>query len=125
MRNPAFWERFDYVLAEDPGAVLGGGGGGGSRSWEVVGVAEGFAGIEFAKPGLEEEEDSGGKGDVESGRGGGGRDYRIFGRGELVRQIKDRVRGLTGGWWIGPRMVPKVYVLRRMREGEARRAVAE
>ncbi|KAK7742173.1 Dol-P-Man:Man(7)GlcNAc(2)-PP-Dol alpha-1,6-mannosyltransferase [Diatrype stigma] len=118
LRNPAFWERFDYVLAEDPAAVLGG------RSWEVVGVVEGFAGIEMAKPGLEEESGGKGGGDLESGSGGG-RDYRIVGRGELVRQIKDRVRSLTGGWWIGPRMVPKVYILRRMREGEGRKAVAE
>lgn len=117
LRNPDFWERFDYVLTEDPKAVVGGG------PWEVVGIVEGFAGVEVVKG----EKTDTGNGDVESGGGGGGgKDkHNVFGRGGLVRRAKDRVRGLTGGWWVGPRMVPKVHILRRMREGEGRRAVAE
>ncbi|KAI2615608.1 glycosyltransferase family 22 protein [Hypoxylon sp. NC1633] len=105
LRSPEFWGKFDYVLAEDPRKVMG--------PWEIVGVVEGFAGIELVKPGTAS------KGDIESGQD------RVFGRGSLVRRVKDSVRGLTGGWWIGPRMEPRIHMLRRLREGEARRAVTE
>ncbi|KAI0855339.1 Alg9-like mannosyltransferase family-domain-containing protein [Xylaria cubensis] len=108
LRNPLFWEKFDYVLAEDPAKPLG--------PWETVGVVEGFAGFEVLRPG--EEAKKGGDGDVESERD------RVLGRGALVVTVRDRVRGLTGGWWIGPRMEPRVHVLRKIRDGEARRAVA-
>lgn len=104
LRNPLFWEKFDYVLAEDPAKPLG--------PWETVGVVEGFAGVEILKPG------SDARGGVESGRD------RVLGRGALVARVKDEVRRLTGGWWVGPRMEPRVHVLRKIRDGEARRAVA-
>ncbi|KAI8628025.1 Alg9-like mannosyltransferase family-domain-containing protein [Xylariaceae sp. FL1651] len=103
LRNPLFWEKFDYILAEDPSKPAG--------PWETVGVIEGFAGIEILKPG------STTQGDVESGQD------KVFGRGATVRKIRDLVRGFTGGWWIGPRMEPRVHILRKLREGEARRAV--
>ncbi|KAI1106671.1 glycosyltransferase family 22 protein [Jackrogersella minutella] len=105
LRTPSFWEKFDYVLAEDPSKVIG--------PWETVGVVEGFASVELVKPNTPS------KDDVESGQD------RVFGRGALVRKVKDATRALTGGWWIGPRMEPKIYVLRKMREGKARRAVTE
>ncbi|KAI8947987.1 Alg9-like mannosyltransferase family-domain-containing protein [Xylaria longipes] len=104
LRNPLFWEKFDYLLAEDPAKPLG--------PWETIGVVEGFAGIEVLKPGSDAR-----RGDVESGRD------RVLGRGALVARVRDTVRGLTGGWWVGPRMEPRVYVLRKIRDGEARRAV--
>lgn len=106
LRNPIFWEKFDYVLAEDPGEPLG--------PWETIGVVEGFAGIEILKPGSVEE---GASDDVESGRD------RVFGRGALVARVRDYVRGVTGGWWAGPRMQPRVHILRKLREGEARQTV--
>lgn len=106
LRKPAFWEKFDYVLAEDPRKPLG--------PWETIGVVEGFAGVEILKPGSATEGGSGGASDVESGRD------RVLGRGALVARVRDYVRGLTGGWWVGPRMVPRVHVLRKIREGEAR-----
>ncbi|KAI1765302.1 glycosyltransferase family 22 protein [Hypoxylon sp. FL1150] len=106
LRNPEFWERFDYVLAEDPAKPIG--------PWETIGVVEGVAGVELMKPGTSQT-----RGDVESGQD------RVFGRGALVRRVKEAVRPLTGGWWIGPRMEPKVHILRKVREGQARRAVTE
>ncbi|RYP63814.1 hypothetical protein DL771_009097 [Monosporascus sp. 5C6A] len=110
--NPAFWERFDFALAEDPTAVLG--------PWEVVGVVQGFAGLEVAKPPASDE--SSDVKDVE--RAAGSReDYRVLGRGAFVTRLRERVRALTGGWWMGPRMQPKVYIMRRMRDGETRRGV--
>ena len=36
-----------------------------------------------------------------------------FGTFNLVR---DAVRGVTGGWWIGPRMEPKIKILKRVKE---------
>ncbi|KAI1752033.1 Alg9-like mannosyltransferase family-domain-containing protein [Xylaria castorea] len=106
LRNPLFWEKFDYVLAEDPAKPLG--------PWETVGVVGGFAGFEMLKPGSSEEARGG---DVESGRD------RVLGRGALLATVRDKVRQLTGGWWIGPRMEPRVHILRKIRDGEARRAV--
>lgn len=103
LRSPIFWEQFDYVLAEDPKKPLG--------PWETIGVVEGFAGIEVLKP------SSTTQGDIESGQD------PVLGRGSIVRKIRDLVRGVTGGWWIGPRMEPRVHLLRKMREGEARRPV--
>ncbi|KAI1361258.1 Alg9-like mannosyltransferase family-domain-containing protein [Xylaria arbuscula] len=115
LRNPLFWEKFDYLLAEDPGKPLG--------PWETIGVVEGFAGIEILKPGFS----VGGDGSSSSGTGVGGDvesgGDRILGRGALVKRLRENVRKITGGWWIGPRMEPRVHVMRKMREGEARRAV--
>ncbi|KAI0906911.1 Alg9-like mannosyltransferase family-domain-containing protein [Ustulina deusta] len=105
LRTPQFWEKFDYVLAEDPAKPLG--------PWETIGVVEGFAGIEILKPGSLTRGS-----DVE-----GGSD-RVFGRGAVLRRVRDLVREKTGGWWFGPRMEPRVHILRKMREGEARRPVA-
>ncbi|KAI1802456.1 glycosyltransferase family 22 protein [Daldinia bambusicola] len=105
LRIPSFWEKFDYVLAEDPALVIG--------TWETIGVVEGFAGVELIRPSTP----SGG--DTEKNQD------RVLGRGELVRRVKDSVRAVTGGWWIGPRMQPKIHLLRKMREGEARRAVTQ
>ncbi|KAF2963000.1 hypothetical protein GQX73_g10575 [Xylaria multiplex] len=103
LRNPRFWEKFDYALTEDTQVPIG--------TWEILGVVEGFAGIEILKPG------SATPGDVESGTD------RVLGRGALLGSIKALVRKWTGGWWVGPRMEPAVYIMRKVREGEARRAV--
>ncbi|KAI1485977.1 Alg9-like mannosyltransferase [Biscogniauxia mediterranea] len=108
LANPRFWERFDYVLAEDPRRVVDVAG---NTSWETVGAVEGFAGVEVLRPGMG------------TGKEGGKEDVRVLGRGAAVRRLRDAVRARTGGWWVGPKMVPKVYILRRMREGEARRTV--
>ncbi|KAK6948260.1 hypothetical protein Daesc_010024 [Daldinia eschscholtzii] len=105
LRTPSFWEKFDYVLAEDPASVIG--------TWETIGVVEGFTGVELVKPSASSD------GDIESDQG------RVLGRGDVVRRVKNFVRAITGGWWIGPRMEPKIHLLRKMREGEARRAVTE
>ncbi|KAI0199091.1 Alg9-like mannosyltransferase family-domain-containing protein [Astrocystis sublimbata] len=108
LRNPLFWEKFDFVLAEDPAKPLG--------PWETVAVVEGFAGIEILKPGSEGVSGGGGD-DIESGKD------RVLGRGALVKRVRDTVRRFTGGWWVGPRMAPRIHILRKIRDGEARRAV--
>lgn len=110
LRNPEFWQKFDYVLAEDPVKVLG--------PFQIVGTVEGYAGIEVLKPGSSPSSSTA-HGDLEQGQSD-----KILGKGLQVRKVRDFVRKLTGGWWIGPKMEPKVHILRKMREGEARPAMA-
>ncbi|ORY66145.1 Alg9-like mannosyltransferase [Pseudomassariella vexata] len=97
LRNPTFWDKFDYALVEDPSKVIG--------TWEQVGVIESFAGIEILKPGSDV------RGDLESGDG------KVLGRGKSVRQVRDLARKVTGGWWVGPKMKPQIHILKRTRGG--------
>ncbi|KAL2270215.1 hypothetical protein VTJ83DRAFT_2399 [Remersonia thermophila] len=106
---PGFWRRFDYVLAEDPSRVGGGGAGGGGASaegWDVAAVVQGYAGIEILGPGTPDD------GDDEDGNG-----RNVVGLGRAVARLRRLVRasGLTRGWWVGPRMQDRVYILRRRR----------
>lgn len=91
---PQHWMKMDYVLAEDPGKVIGG-------SWESLGVVQGYDGIEVLKPGKEGSS-------VEDGE-------RVLGLGARVASIRDFVRQYTGGWWIGPRMSPRIRILMQNR----------
>jgi len=97
-----FWNRFDYVLAEDPSRILG--------AWEVLAVVDGFAGMEVLRPGMSST-------DVEAGKGSD--EGPQVGKGLLVSRIREKVRGVTGGWWIGPRMEPRIRILKRKRIVEA------
>jgi alpha-1,6-mannosyltransferase len=94
------------VVVEEPEKVRSLGG-----VWETVGVVMGFGGIEIVKPGEK-------GGDDEHGSS-----TRVVGRGKTVASVKRQVRALTGGWWVGPRMVERIYILRRVDDG-TRRAVA-
>jgi alpha-1,6-mannosyltransferase len=98
LADPSFWLQFEYVLAEDPTTVKGG-------EWEEVAVVEGYAGVEILRPGM--------GGDVEKAED----KRKVAGKGASVAAVRDRVRSLTGGWWIGPRMVPKIRILRRAEAG--------
>lgn len=91
---PRFWGRFDYVLAEDTSKVLG--------QWEVIGIVLGFDGIEVLKPGSHP-----------AGELMGKEANRVVGVGAQVTAVRDLVRGYTGGWWAGPRMSPRIRILRR------------
>ncbi|KAI8280109.1 hypothetical protein K4K59_008744 [Colletotrichum sp. SAR11_240] len=108
LADPAFWSRFDYVLAEDPASVKGG-------QWETVGVVQGYAGIEILKPGAV----VAGEQDTEEGE-------KVLGRGLWARKIRDKVRSLTGGWWAGPRMEPRIRILKRVKDaGSGARIVSQ
>ncbi|TPX08911.1 uncharacterized protein E0L32_009615 [Thyridium curvatum] len=114
LRDPTFWTRFDYLLVGDRAAVRGG-------EWEPVGVVEAYAGVQVLRPGdvpADAEK-------AEEGRAAPGVGTPVVGRGALVAAVRDRVRGLTGGWWAGPRMEPRVWVLRRVKGGERRGASKE
>lgn len=100
--DPLFWERFDWVLAENPKRVIG--------KWEVVETVEGYAGLKVLRPG---------DGDVESD-GRGAKDI-----GDMVRQrdvegvwkvLQSYGRMFTQGWWVGVRMEPRISILKRQRD---------
>ncbi|KAH6847459.1 glycosyltransferase family 22 protein [Chaetomium sp. MPI-CAGE-AT-0009] len=101
-----FWGRFDYLLVEDRSKVVGG-------EWETVGVVKGYGGVEIVKPGSEQEDR------IEKGA------PRVVGLGETVALWKRTVRNLTGGWWVGPRMVERIYILRRVKEAPSAQATVE
>jgi len=92
--DPLFWQRFDYVLAEDPKRVIG--------SWKTLDTIEGFAGISI-KP---EDDELTTIGSENSG---------------LVQQVQgayyevaNTARSkITRGYWPVIRMRPQIYILER------------
>lgn len=97
--DPNFWLRFDYLLMEDDKAAKGG-------QWETVAVVEGLSGLQILRPGLasEESEPVG---------------IKRVGRGARINELRDWVRRMTGGWWAGPRMAPKIRIMKRVKDAAA------
>jgi alpha-1,6-mannosyltransferase len=143
LADPAFWDKMDYALMEEPGRAIG--------RWIEVGIVWGYAGIEILRPGqvsgsgdpLEKvyAANNGTKisGEVRSGEdvreavksvpfdGNGGEKVTFeelknrlldgnAGRDEVLGVVRDAVRLVTGGWWVGPKMEPKLRILRNLRE---------
>lgn len=104
LSEPAFWERFDWVLAEDEYGVVGG-------EWEIVGVVECFAGFELLRPGRFDTSDA------EKGASTASARIKVLGKGQLIADWKKWTRGLTGGWWLGPRMRPCVKIMKKVQSG--------
>ncbi|RDW78073.1 hypothetical protein BP5796_05925 [Coleophoma crateriformis] len=122
--RPDFWSRFDYVLSESPETVIG--------KWDVVDTIYAYAGIEILKPGMQVADlytvNNATK--VEEGREQvlqsedvrevyDDRGFSWNGDVDMVRilgLLRNRVRALSGGWWIGPRMKPAIYVLKKQKE---------
>ncbi|KAM0514662.1 hypothetical protein ACHAPE_006658 [Trichoderma viride] len=98
-----FWSQFDYVLMEDPSLVLG--------TWDTIGQIHSYDGIEILRPGqiakapetLHEE-------GIKDG---------ILGQGAAIATARDFVRKLTGGWWVGPRMSPRIHIMKQVRQDDA------
>ncbi|KAK0631902.1 Alg9-like mannosyltransferase family-domain-containing protein [Immersiella caudata] len=90
-----FWRQFDYLLMEEPKKA------GTAEEWETVGVVMGYNGIEITKGWK-----GGDRVDVEG---------PVVGRGKIVEHMKRETRELTGGWWVGPRMRPAIYILKRIK----------
>ncbi|KAG5951194.1 hypothetical protein E4U53_003579, partial [Claviceps sorghi] len=89
---PSFWQKFDYALLEDPALAIG--------AWEVVGAVHGYSGIEVLRPGQHPDP-------------GTDKQHAVLGPGAWIPLLRDRVRRATGGWWVGPRMSPRVHVMKR------------
>ncbi|KAF7544215.1 hypothetical protein G7Z17_g10131 [Cylindrodendrum hubeiense] len=70
---PRFWARFDYVLTEDTSKILG--------RWEVIGIVQGFDGVEFLKPGSHP-----------AGELSGEETERVVGVGAQVAAVRDFVK---------------------------------
>ncbi|PNY29335.1 Dol-P-Man:Man(7)GlcNAc(2)-PP-Dol alpha-1,6-mannosyltransferase [Tolypocladium capitatum] len=97
LKWPNFWMKMDYALMEDPTLALG--------NWKTVGVVHGYDGIEVLKPGADE-----------AGPEGNRQGYRVLGLGASVARARNTVRRLTGGWWVGPRMVPRIHIMKRVKD---------
>ena len=87
---PSFWNEFDYVLMEDTALAMG--------DWKAVGVVHGYSGIEVMKPG--QPEPSAGE-------------HPVLGLGAKIAWLRQTVRKYTGGWWIGPRMSPRISIMKQ------------
>ncbi|KAH8591383.1 Alg9-like mannosyltransferase family-domain-containing protein [Bisporella sp. PMI_857] len=109
--EPGFWTQFDYAIMEEPGLAIG--------AWEPIGVVYAYSGIELLKPGQglgkDEELELAKGGDVELEKGESVELSKYRGLSEGLAWIRQRVRTVSRGWWIGPRMHEKVWVLRRIR----------
>ncbi|TWU78416.1 dolichyl-P-Man:Man(7)GlcNAc(2)-PP-dolichol alpha-1,6-mannosyltransferase [Metarhizium rileyi] len=86
---PSFWQQFEYALLEDTALALG--------EWHVLGVVYGYSGIEVLGPGQKEDEAK----------------YQPLGLGADVQRLRTLVRQYTGGWWVGPRMAPKIHIMKQ------------
>ncbi|KAH6604694.1 glycosyltransferase family 22 protein [Trichoderma cornu-damae] len=102
--HPHFWSQFDYVLMEDPSLVLG--------TWDTIGQIHGYDGIQLLRPGEAAAA-------TETRSGEAMEDSSILGLGATVAAVRDIVRKHTGGWWIGPRMSPRIHIMKQVREGDA------
>ncbi|KJZ76589.1 hypothetical protein HIM_03925 [Hirsutella minnesotensis 3608] len=91
LQRQSFWDKMDYALVEDPAAPLG--------NWRTVAVVGGYDGVEVLKPGA-------------SSTGESSR-HPVAGLGARVADLRAAVRKLTGGWWIGPRMSPRIHIMKR------------
>ncbi|KAL7824192.1 Alg9-like mannosyltransferase family domain-containing protein [Trichoderma gracile] len=102
--RPEFWSQFDYILMEDPSLALG--------EWDTVGRVHGYDGIEILRPGQTAKSEPS---QDEEAQG------RILGQGATVAAVRDTVRKYTGGWWVGPRMSPRIHILKQVRQnGDAK-----
>lgn len=101
MARADFWTRFDYVLAEDPAKVSTG-------QWKTIGVVQGYAGVEVLRPGAVAAGDAE---DAEALR----LQPPVLGRGAAVRKLRNMIRGVTRGWYVGPRMAPRIHILQQVK----------
>ncbi|KAM3552903.1 hypothetical protein ARSEF4850_007170 [Beauveria asiatica] len=106
MARPDFWTRFDYVLTEDPGKITSG-------QWRSVGVVQGYDGIELLRPGAAAAGDADDI-DVEANPQLASLQPPLLGRGLCVRNVRRFVRSLTGGWYAGPRMAPRIHIMQQV-----------
>ena len=116
---PAFWEQFDYALAERPELVIG--------KWEILHTVSGFAGVRILRPAEApdwyDDRVSVDKNERQEGIGGSVGlgslwNWRLEG-GKSWRDAEAWIRRyVTRGWWAGIRMEPRIRVLRKQKGEE-------
>ncbi|OAA53952.1 alpha-1,6-mannosyltransferase subunit [Niveomyces insectorum RCEF 264] len=111
LQDPEFWAQFDYVLTENPQTVVVGHDGANDDKWATIAVAEGYAGFEMLRPGQAVRQ-----GIDKDERESSEEDVTVVGYGVLLDRARQSIRGLTGGWWFGPRIAPQIYILRRVKD---------
>jgi len=96
--DPGFWQKFDYVLAEDPKRIIG--------SWEVIDTVYGYSGIGFGR--LAVDQDSA---PAFPARGIVAQPLNILLQvyNNIARTASQK---LTGGRWPIVKMEPKIHILR-------------
>jgi alpha-1,6-mannosyltransferase len=117
LNSPDFWNRFDYLLTEDPSRIPSltnpDNNQEGEYEWYTLATIQGYAGIEILRPGQQEPSDN------DETNGGS---KNIVGHGRTIARLRRLVRnsGLTKGWWVGPRMKDRVYILQKKRKSTPR-----
>ncbi|QYS94452.1 Mannosyltransferase [Trichoderma simmonsii] len=101
--RPEFWSQFDYVLMEDPSLVLG--------TWDTIGRIHSYDGIEILRPG---QAAVSAESSPEQGE-----NANVLGQGATIAAVRDTVRKYTRGWWIGPRMSPRIHIMKQVRNDDA------
>jgi alpha-1,6-mannosyltransferase len=117
--DPFFWEKFDYVIMEDPGLAIG--------AWDVVDKIYGLGRLRILKP----DQEMGVTNPNEGLAAGIGKIYgekmgivycffknmvrESYGLSLLsgMRENDDGGWSLTGGWWVDVEWAEKLFVLRR------------
>lgn len=102
LASPRFWAGLDYALLQDPAAALG--------SWDRLGVVYGFDGLELLTPADPDP--------APRPR------HRVLGLAARLARWKRTVRSLTGGWWLGPRMAPRIHIMKRLTQEPTRYATS-
>ncbi|KAI5207857.1 hypothetical protein E4T39_01800 [Aureobasidium subglaciale] len=96
--DPAFWQKFNYVLTEDPKRIIG--------SWEIVDTIYGYSGVGIGN--LAEKEDSvpalSTRSLIAQPLNKGLQVYN-----QVARTVSQK---LTGGRWPVVKMEPKIYILK-------------
>ncbi|KOS22496.1 putative Dol-P-Man:Man(7)GlcNAc(2)-PP-Dol alpha-1 [Escovopsis weberi] len=108
LASPDFWTHFDYLLMEEPRNVPSG-------AWAVTAEIHGYDGVEVLRPGQASHPanaDAAAAADVQGAR----RPYPVAGLGAAVRDLRAWVRQRTRGWWAGPRLSPRIYIMKRVQE---------
>ncbi|MCJ1409568.1 dolichyl-P-Man:Man(7)GlcNAc(2)-PP-dolichol alpha-1,6-mannosyltransferase [Ptychographa xylographoides] len=102
--HPAFWEQFDYVLAERPEKLIG--------SWEIIYIVEGFKGVELVRPEETLRDSSTPLLVLPSAS-------HISTLGRSFKAVAGWMRiRVTRGWWLQARMEPSVRVLKHIRSSD-------
>ena len=109
--HPAFWNQFDYALAERPEKAIG--------SWEVIHTVEGFAGFNTLRPGQGLRHSQNAMVSMRRLVSSEKWSWENVGDGllELWMASEQLMRTwVTRGWWLEARMEPRIRILKSTKE---------